>query len=113
MIETTVLDYLTPRLPEPVLMEVPSPRPARYVTIEKTGGGAADRLLEATLAIQSVAPSLYEAAALNERVKGLMQCLTALPNVFRCDCETDYNFTDTRTKERRYQAVYHIFYMEE
>ena len=113
MIERTVLDYLTPRLPEPVLMEAPSPRLARYVTIEKTGGGSADRLLDATLAIQSVAPSLYEAAALSERVKGLMQCLTALPNVFRCDCETDYNFTDTRTKERRYQAVYHIFYMEE
>lgn len=113
MIETTVLNYLDPLLQEPVLMEVPSQRPATYVLLEKTGSGVEDRLHNATFAVQSVAPTLAGAAELNERVKTAMSGMIALPNVFRCECETDYNFTDTRTKERRYQAVYHIFYMEE
>lgn len=113
MIETTVLNYLDPLLQEPVLMEVPSQRPAIYVLLEKTGSDEENRLKIATFAVQSVATTLAAAAELNERVKTAMGGMIALPNVFRCECETDYNFTDTRTKERRYQAVYHIFYMEE
>lgn len=112
MIEITVLDYLAGALDVPVGMEVPETVPASYVVIEKTGSGETDTLLSATLAVQSCAPTLHGAAALNEAVKAAMGGLTALPNVFRCHCQTDYNWTDTRTKRRRYQAVFDIIYKE-
>ena len=113
MIEKTVLDWLAGALDVPVVMEVPETVPASLVVIEKTGSGEEDTLLSATLAIQSYAATLHGAAALNEAVKAAMGGLPALPNVFRCHCQTDYNWTDTRTKRRRYQAVFDIFYTEE
>ena len=120
MIEKTVLDHLTTALAGvgsdpgvPVGMERPSPLAPMYVVIEKTGSGEANRLLRATLAVQSVAPTLYEAAVLNERVKTAMRQLPGVSaDVFRVECDSDYNFTDPETKERRYQAVFNIFYLE-
>lgn len=112
MIEKTVLDYLAGALTVPAVMETPEEPPETYVRIEKTGGGGENRLLHATLAVQSIAPTLYGAAALNEAVKAAMADLPALTNVFRCACDSDYNFTDTRTKTRRYQAVFQIVYKE-
>jgi hypothetical protein len=112
MIEKTVLDYLAGALSWPVVMETPETPPARYARIEKTGGGGENGLLYATLAVQSCAPTLYQAAEDNQTVKAAMAGLTALTNVFRCACDSDYNFTDTRTKTRRYQAVFQIVYKE-
>lgn len=112
MIEKTVLDYLAGALAVPVVMEVPETVPASFVVIEKTGSGEENTLLSATLALQSCAPTLLEAAELNEAVKAAMGGLTALANVFRCHCQTDYNWTDVRQKRPRYQAVYNIIYKE-
>lgn len=114
MIEKTILDYLTDALtPIPVAMEVPTQVPDTYVIVQKTGSGENNRLSAATFAIQSVAPSLYDAALLNDRVKRLMRRLPALENVFRCDCNSDYEFSNPQTKERRYQAVFEIEFIEE
>ena len=99
MIETTVLDYLSSALPEPCSLEVPERPPARFVLLEKT-----------TFAVQSYAPSLFEAAELNERVKAAMDDLILLPDIFSAKLDSDYNFTDTATKQYRYQAVYNITY---
>lgn len=113
MIEITVLDYLSGRLDVPVSMEVPRQAPPRYVVIEKTGSGGGDGLQEATLAVQSIGPTLYAAAALNEAVKAAMATMRdSVVNVFRCSCNSDYNFTDTTTKRYRYQAVFNITYQE-
>lgn len=121
MIEKTVLDYLSAAFSAsgsdpgvPVSMEKPSPLLPTYVVIEKTGSGRENRLRSATLAIQSVAPTLFEAASLSDDVIALMDELPRVSaNVFRVDCDSDYNFTDTETKEPRYQAVFNIYYIEE
>ncbi len=113
MIETIVRDYLTERLDVPVALEVPERPPGSYVVIEKTGSGEANGLCTATLAIQSVHRSLYGAARLNERVKAAMRGIRdSETNVFRCEPDSDYNFTDTTTKERRYQAVVDLYYID-
>ena len=113
MIETTVIEYLSEALDVPVYGETPRDVPSTYVRVEKTGSGYNSGLQRATLAIQSITSGpLLEAATLNEAVKAAMRDLDSLTNVFRCDCQTDYNYTDTRTKERRYQAVFDIYYME-
>lgn len=113
MIEKTVLDYLSESLaPVPVAMEVPSPMLERYIVIEKTGSGEDNGLFRATLAIQSIAPTLYEAAQINHNVKTAMRGLPEIVNIFRCECNSDYSFTNPQTKERRYQAVFDIYYKE-
>ena len=72
MIETTVLDYLSGELAEPCYMEVPSNPQETFVVIEKTGSSRTDHVNAATLAIQSYAGSLEQAAELNDRVKTAM-----------------------------------------
>ena len=114
MIELIVLNALSTMLtPIPVVMEVPEEKPGTYVVLEKTGSQRVNRVDGATFAVQSYAPTLYEAAALNEQVKSAMDQLPYLTEeIFRAALNSDYNFTDTETKERRYQAVYDITYKE-
>ncbi len=110
MIETIVKDYLDAALSVPVSMEVPENPPASFVVLEKTGGGKENHIKNATLAIQSYAPSMYEAAVLNEAVKAAMDDLVTLDAVSRSALNSDYNFTDTTKKKYRYQAVYDVVY---
>lgn len=109
MIEKTVLDYLGGQITQPVYAETPNPVPVtEYVLIEKTGSSAEDRLTKSTLAIQSISTSMYKAAQLNETVIEKMRGLKTLNDVSRVELETDYNFTNTATKQYRYQAVFNI-----
>ena len=110
MIETIVLDYLSSVLPEPCSLEVPERPPARFVVLEKTGSSRTNFIDTASFAVQSYAPSLFEAAELNERVKAAMDDLILLPDIFSSKPDGDDNFTDTATKKYRYQAVYNITY---
>lgn len=118
MIEKIVLDYLSDALSVPVYMETPAdtpddPIPSEYVLIEKTGSSETNIIPSATLAIQSISNiSLYNAASLNEAAKGAMFNLITVPEVSRSSLNSDYNFTDTTTKQYRYQAVYDITYKE-
>lgn len=107
MIEKIVADYLNQKLKVPVSMEVPEKRNS-YVVVEKTGGSESNQICTATLAIQSIAPRLSEAAALNEEVKKVMREIEELDEVSGCSLNSDYNFTDTETKKYRYQAVYNL-----
>lgn len=113
MIETIVLNKLGNNLSVPVYMEDPEEKVASYVVLEKTGSSRENRLDSATFAVQSIAGTLYEAALLNEAVKSIMNALPeSCSEVFGSELDSDYNFTDTETKSRRYQAVYNIYYKE-
>lgn len=108
MIEKIVYDYLSEALTVPVRLEVPENPPERFVLLEKTGSGVENHIYSATIAVQSWAETLFEAAALNEQVKEAMDCIVRLPEVCSCRLNSDYNFTDTATKRYRYQAVFDI-----
>lgn len=110
MIEKIVLDYLTLELSVPVHMETPEHVPQSYVLIEKTGGGKENLIESATLAFQSYAPTLYEAAALNQSVIAALDRITDVLDISYASRNSDYNFTDTRTKQYRYQAVYNFVF---
>ena len=112
MIEKTILDYLNSALSVPAYMEGPRKTPESYVLIEKTGSSESNHIKEATLAVQSIAPTLYEAATLNETAKAALDGSIGLAEVARARCNSDYNFTDTTTKSYRYQAVYDITYYD-
>lgn len=108
MIEIVILNYLNQKLRVPTYMEVPEERPLEYVLIEKTGSGAENHICSAVFAIQSISDSLFHAARLNERVKAAMGNIHELSEVCRADLNSDYNYTDTSSKEYRYQAVFDV-----
>lgn len=108
MIETIVLEYLNRKMKVPVRTEVPEKPPKRYVIIEKTGSSKKDHICSTTLAIQSIAESLYEAALLNEQMKEQMETIADETDISKCELNNDYNFTDTTTKKYRYQAVFDL-----
>ena len=113
MIEKTVLEYLS-TMEVPCYAERPQKEPAKpYLVIEKTGSTLENHIASATIAVQSYAQSLADAADLNEEVKAAMEYITDLPGVSACKLSTDYNYTSTALKAYRYQAVFIITFYEE
>lgn len=108
MIEETVLDYLSEKVPVMVRMEEELDMPDEYILVEKTGSGETNHIRRATIAVQSYAGSLYRAMQINEEVKEAMNDITALDEISRCTLNSDYDYTDTTRKKYRYQAVFDI-----
>ena len=109
MIEKIVLDYLESKLDVDCYLEVPNDK-STFIVIEKTGGSDEDGIYGATIAVQSYATSLFNAASLNEQVKDAMKDIVELNEVSNCDLNSDYNFTDTQMKKYRYQAVFNLIH---
>ena len=107
MIAKDLLDYLGEALSVGVYMESPEEL-TNYLLLDQTGSSRNDHIITTTIAVQSYAPSLYEAMVLNESVKAAMEGFAQLANVTRVELDTDYNFTNTVTKQYRWQAVYNI-----
>ena len=116
MIEEVIRNYLIAQelegIGSNVFLETPEPGsvPEEYILLERTGSSMRNHIETATIAIQSVSSvSLYRAALINNAVKLAM--LYGLPQenaVFGCRINTDYNYTNTATKQYRYQAVFQI-----
>lgn len=112
MIEKIVLDHLNRPGWGSAFMEIPKTRPAApFWVIQKTAGGQLEGCVgTATLAIQSYGATLYEAAAANETLKTRMAALIGLPEIASVRLNSDYNYTDTASKQYRYQAVFDIIH---
>lgn len=113
MIEKTILDHLSASLDVPCGTEVPPDPPHRFVVLEKTGETRENHLKDAILAVQSYAPTLLEAATLSEAVVEAMLNAVQLPTVAAVKLNGNYNFTDTATKQYRYQAVFDVTHYEQ
>lgn len=107
MIAKTLLDYLDNNLDVPVVMEAPE-QTTGYVLIDQTGSSRTNHIITTTFAIQSYGDSLYDAMLLNEEVKTAMVGFAELDEITRVELDTDYNFTNTATKQYRWQAVFSI-----
>ena len=110
MIEKIVFDYLSQMLDVPVRTEKLGNVPEEYVLIEKTGSSVENHINSSTIAIQSYSDTFYNAALLNDQVKQAMDHMAESTNIYKSSLNSDYNFTDTNTKQYRYQAVYDIYY---
>lgn len=108
MIEIVIKSFLDGHLSVPSFLEREKKMPERYVLFEKTGSGESNHLSSSTFAFQSYGPSMYEAAALNEDLKEAVKAMIVLDEISKIKLNSDYNFTDTETKEYRYQAVFDI-----
>lgn len=108
MIEIAIQGFLDDHLSVPSFLERPEKPPKRFVLFEKTGSGERNHLPSSTFAFQSYGPSMYEAAKLNEEVKAAVKAMIEIDLISQIKLNSDYNFTDTSTKEYRYQAVFDI-----
>lgn len=114
MIEKIILDALERATEIKGCMEIPMDPPPYFFLIEKTGGGARNsQQRTATVAVQSYAPTLLEAAQLNDEIVGVMRELQFTEDsIITCELNSDYNFTDQNTKRYRYQAVFNLVYFD-
>ena len=110
VLEKIIDEHLNAYMSVPVFSELPKSKPDTFVRFERTSGSNTNQIDSGTIAIQSYAASLYGAITLNEEVKTVMGTITNRADVSACRMESDYNFTDTRTKQYRYQAVFSITY---
>ena len=110
MIELIVKNYLSTKLEIPIVFEHQKNLPKRFILIHKTSGSRENFLNSSTVAIQSYAESMFESAKLNEKIKNLIYDLITVDEVSSVDLNSDYNFTDTETKQYRYQAIFDIHY---
>ena len=115
MLEAIIISYLEDALDVPVYAETPETLPGTFVLVERTGSRTTNKLCTASIAVQSYAPTMFEAAQLNELVKQAMDIeeVGTLDTVAGCHLDTDYNFTDTSQKKYRYQAVFDLTYYGE
>lgn len=111
-IEATVIQYLSEALEtEDVFAERPKEPPEEYYIIERTSSAEINHVRRATIAVQSIsAASLLRAAQMNEKLLKEMPRIVQMKEVFCSRLNSAYNFTDTETKEYRYQAVFDIYY---
>lgn len=107
MITKDLLDYLSTQLSVGVYMEAPT-QTTDYVLLDQTATSNENHIITTTIAVQSYGASLYSAMLLNEAVKVAMESFAGLSQVARVKLQTDYNFTNTATKQYRWQAVYNI-----
>lgn len=113
MIEKILLDFLNNVLTVPCYMEAPAgEKPAQYILIQKTGTAIVNHVARGTFAVQSYAPSLFEASLLNENVKDALLDSNVSDLIYGIHLNGDYNFTDTSKRGYRYQAVFNINYHE-
>ena len=94
---------------ENVGVTVPATTPDEYIVVEKTGSDYENHIATATIAVQSYSKkSMLRAMEINEAVKEAMALLPYSADVFSVRLNSDYNFTDTTTREYRYQAVFNV-----
>lgn len=108
MIELIILDYLSRKLPVSAVMEFPENPSESFVLLRKAGTRRENRLDTSTFVAESYAPSLLQAAQLNQAVRAAMDALPELPQISASHLVTDYPIPDTKNKRYRYQAVYNI-----
>ena len=114
LIEATVITYLADTLKtNDVYAERPASPPDEYYIIERTASGEINHVQRATIAIQSISgSSLLRAAQMNQAVLKAMPLLVQVTHVSCCRLNSAYNYTDTESRQYRYQAVFDIYYME-
>lgn len=116
LIEEAVIRHLSNILgTDRVYAERPLDPPDEYYIVERTSSGEIDHIQSSMIAVQSISgSSLFRAAEMSEAVRKAMPLIVQyFDDVCSCKLNSMYNFTDTATKQYRYQAVFDVYYMME
>ena len=114
MIEETVRSYLLGKLDVPVYMgEEPKTKPSSYVVLQILDNGRVNHIDAVTFNILSYAGTLAEAAELNKSVKDAMYGITQLDNISSSRCGGGGQALNQTTRQRAYECVFNLYYMED
>lgn len=114
MIERKVLEYLAGKTAVPVYMELPDKLKTEMYVVQKTADQEANQIGHATVAVQSYGASKYDAAVLDETMRGYMAEITGETNISGLNINAKgIDFPDTVNKRYRYQSLFVIDYMED
>lgn len=86
----------------------PTSNQKSFLVVEKTGSSRYNHVYSSMIAIQSYAPTVYEASKLNEMVIEIMDSIPELDRITKVGLNSSYVFMKTSTKQPRYQAVFDI-----
>lgn len=112
MIEKTVISYLNSQLNVPVFMEKPENKTDKFVVISTLDIGRTDLINAVTLNLTSYAPTLLEAAELNEMVMDKMYDIIMLDHVSSSKLGGGGQAIKTDVKGYAYYCVFNLFYKE-
>ncbi|MDR2108914.1 MAG: hypothetical protein LBP28_05600 [Coriobacteriales bacterium] len=111
-IEALLVSYLSTHFNVegvPVSTDVPAERPARFITLERTGGGRSARIIDSpAVAIQCWGVTRSDALFLANEVVWMLEKCEALSPVTSIEIDSMYNFPDLKGRHPRYQVVAHI-----
>lgn len=111
-IEQKVIQYLNEHTNARAFAEYPEtverPGDGRFLLVEKTGSSLKNYISTAIIAVQSYAPTLYDASILNEVAKRAVLSMVERDDICKVTLNSDYNFTNPEKKQPRYQAVFEI-----
>lgn len=109
MIIELLIEYLEEVFGEGLYIGVEAPEQlTHYILIDQTASRTENHITTTTLAIQTYGDTLYDAIQGNEALKSAMLGFLELDEVAGVRLLTDYNFTNTATKQYRWQAVFEI-----
>ncbi len=111
MIETILYDYLTASIEDvPVYPEMPTENmPGTFIVFNIIDRGMVDYIEAVTVELWSYAPSIYEAAALDEVVRGVMLDAVTLDEISASKLGGGRHDNDTTTKQHRYRCYFNLY----
>lgn len=89
-------------------LDIPEQRPARFITVERTGGPESRFIGSPTLAVQVWAKYRFEAADFAGKVAKSIRAAVALPHFARVNVSSIYNFPDPDSGHARYQLTVEV-----
>ena len=111
MIEATIISYLTSALDGvSVYAEEPEDKTNAkpYIVITKTGGDIDEYLKSSQIVVDCYAETKVDTITLNDTVIDAMLGIISLDDITSCELNSNYDDTDTTTKEYRYGALFDI-----
>lgn len=110
MIEETLINFLNFHMSAPAFTDKPKENiPDEYYVFEKTGGSFENHINVSNIALQAYAKSRLRASELIDDVNAAMLYeFIKLDQISDVEMNSTGSFTDTTTKEYRYQSVFVI-----
>lgn len=107
-IEEIIVEYLSDNLEIPVAADVPEIMPDEFISLELTGGGFGDIILDyPTVAIQCWAETRTDAKNLARKVDRLLRKICdSYYDISSAERNSLYNFPDPQSRKARYQIVF-------
>lgn len=92
-----------------VYLETPETLPASFIVFRLADRGKENQINAVTLEMMSYAPSKYEAALLDEKLRDAMDNIITLPDI-SCRFGGGNDSPDTSLKKYRYRCYYNLYY---